>query len=234
MFDYFRKFKIFLIDLKMCEIVRIQKFGVVTVSRWDATMNGAVRRSVAENNDSLFKFFINSCCSYSNSQLYRKITLYFKIQNSACLSMELLPTNFIHYLLEWIVNSRIHIMDFSIWSSQRCCRSVSSTCDSQMCVRSLLNLCEKIRTGDFNLIKWLEEVWRHCSIRTGSFYFRVEMIWSGKFDFRVDTFRLKRFSHNSVQHFSDWANFWFKPSYPLDVALIWFEFNLIVRVHSLI
>ena len=131
-------------DLKMRKIVRIQKFGVVTVSRWDATMNGAVRRSVAENNDSLFKFFINSCCCtvYSNSQLYGKITLYFKIQNSACLSMELLPTNFIHYLLEWIVNSRIHIMDFSIWSLQRYCRPVSSTCDSQMCVQSLLNLCE--------------------------------------------------------------------------------------------
>ena len=103
--------------------------------------------------------------------------------------MELLPTNFIHYLLEWIVNSRIHIMDFSIWSLQRCCRSVSSTCDSQMCVQSLLNLCEKIRAGDFNLIKWIDEVWHHCSIRTGTFYFRVEMIWSGIFDFRVEMIR---------------------------------------------
>ena len=155
MSDSFWKFKMFLIDLNKCEIVRIQKFGVVTASRWDATMNGAVIRSVAENNDSLFKFFINSCCCtvYSNSQLYGKITLYFKIQNSACLSMELLPTNFIHYLLEWILNSRIHIMDFSIWSLQRCCRSVILTCDSQMCVQSLLNLYEKIRAGEFTLSK---------------------------------------------------------------------------------
>ena len=122
-------------DLKMREIVRIQKFGVVTVSRWDATMNGAVRRSVAENDDSLFKFFINSCCCtvYFNFQLFGKITFYFKIQNSACLSMELLPTNFIHYLLEWILNSRIHIMDFSILSLHHYCRPVNSTCVDTVC-----------------------------------------------------------------------------------------------------
>ena len=47
--------------------------------------------------------------------------------------MELLPTNFIHYLLEWILNSRIHIMDFSILSLQHYCRPVSSTCVDMVC-----------------------------------------------------------------------------------------------------
>ena len=123
----------------MREIVR-----VVTVSRWDATMNGAVLSFSRGKWWLIVQVLRQQLLLHCIFQLStsRKNNLLFKIQNSACLSMELLPTNFIHYLLEWIVNSRIHIMDFSIWSLQRYCCPVSSTCDSQMCVQSFLNLCE--------------------------------------------------------------------------------------------